>query len=188
MWFQVKDHDLKPPVHPHEFLIQKIETIQPAKQVVGLLTSAKLTNYVEQSLAFGDYWVRVLATVGLGNALRAGDPPGPSGRIGTINLACQTSHRLSSEAMLESLSLMAEAKAAAVADGGVISRQSGRPATGTGTDCHVIATPMNAPKEVYAGKHTKIGYLIGESVYQAVSQGIMRWKGDHPDSKLIVPT
>ena len=116
-----------------------------------------------------------VATVGLGNALRAGDPPGPAARIGTINLLCQVGVPLREEALVEALSIAAEARTLAVREAGVPSRMSGAPATGTGTDCIVIAAPERPDGARYAGKHTGLGHVIGAAVHDAVARGAAAW-------------
>ena len=58
---------------------------------------------------------------------------------------------------------------------------SGRPASGTGTDCIVVAAPVapggprSAARLAYAGKHTRVGSLLGAAVRDAVARGIARW-------------
>jgi adenosylcobinamide amidohydrolase len=121
---------------------------------------------------------RCLATVGLGNALRAGDPAGVSGRIGTINILLHVDAPLTDVALLEASAIVTEAKAAAVLEAGISSRRSGRPATGTGTDCTVVTCTLPHTRlrgASYAGKHTAIGSLVGEAALQAVSEGIAAW-------------
>jgi len=119
---------------------------------------------------------RCLATIGLSNALRIGDLPRTTAYFpGTINILLQVSCPLSECALLEALSLVAEARAAAVLDGHVPSSVGKTIATGTGIDCIVVASPLHSDYDselVYAGKHTDLGYLIGSCVYDAVSYGI----------------
>ena len=65
-------------------------------------------------------------------------------------------------------------------EGGVASRRSGRAATGTGTDCIVVAAPCGSPQAGYAGKHTVLGHLVGASVGEAVARGVAAWLAQHP--------
>ena len=58
---------------------------------IGLLTSRDVSAYTDTECARDGVSARCIATVGMGNALRAGDPPGPTARIGTINLLCRVS-------------------------------------------------------------------------------------------------
>jgi adenosylcobinamide amidohydrolase len=174
-WLQVSETDLRPPVNARQFLVSRLEAAG-IPDAVGLLTSRNVDSYVDATTNYGDSTARCIATVGLGNALRAGDPPGPSGRIGTINVLCHVSVPLSQEALLEALALAAEARALAVREAEVPSPLTGQPASGTGTDCIVIATPDAGEHAYYAGKHTVIGHLIGAVVHEATSRGVERWR------------
>jgi adenosylcobinamide amidohydrolase len=139
---------------------------------VGLLTSRRLHRYVES----GDDQCHVVATVGLSNALAAGDPVVPlAPRAGTINILCAVTAPLTAEASLEALALAAEARTAAMLDAKVPSRVSGRLASGTGTDCIVIACPEGEPAVEYCGKHTEWGHRIGHHVRDAITRGIAEW-------------
>ena len=175
VWIQVRDEDLRPPVDARTFLCERL-TACDAPGAVGLLTSRAVDTYADVTVAHGDAHARCIATVGLGNALRAGDPPGPTGRIGTINLLCRVSTPLTDEALLEAMSIATEARTAAILGAQIASRRSGEPATGTGTDCIVIASPIAEPRDPYAGKHTRVGHLVGASVFDAVTRAASQWK------------
>jgi adenosylcobinamide amidohydrolase len=174
-WYQVLDHELRPPVDACGFLQEKLQE-RGLDGAVGLLTSADLRLMSCVTRSFGDEQGGAVATVGMGNALRIGDEPSVSGRIGTINILCWTSAPLTRTAQLEALSLTAEARTAAVIDAGIPSRRSRAVATGTGTDCIVMASPHAASGKQYAGKHTAVGHLIGAAVYEAVTQGLEAWQ------------
>lgn len=128
----------------------------------------------------GNLRARCVATVGLRNALRVGDPSQVMQKVGTINLLCHLSIPLTEEAHLEALSIAVEARSAAVLEAAIPSLQSGLPSTGTGTDCVVMAAPSVESQSPglasgvlrYAGKHTEAGSLIGKVVFDAVRQGI----------------
>ncbi|MBI4372840.1 MAG: adenosylcobinamide amidohydrolase [Candidatus Omnitrophica bacterium] len=124
----------------------------------------------------GDLSVRSIVTVGMENALRVGDPVPQTQPIGTINLLCLISVPLTECAFLEAMSIAVEARTAVVLESHIPSFQTGFRATGTGTDCIVIAAPARpaqSPLE-YAGKHTPVGSLIGRSVLEVMKQGLMR--------------
>lgn len=169
-WYRVTKEELKPPVDPKEFLkMRLVEASIP--QAVGLLTSADLDSYGDDERSEEGITVRSLATVGVANALRVGDLPRLAEPVGTINLLCQISRPLSKEAFLEALSLAAEARTAVLLESGILSVETGKPATGTGTDCIVIAAPQRGEALPYVGKHTLAGHLIGTSVMGAVRSG-----------------
>jgi adenosylcobinamide amidohydrolase len=173
-WREVRDGDLRPPVDAARFLSTEL-AVGGLAGAVGLLTSAALSRHVVSERRAGEVAARCVATVGLGNALRAGDPPGPAARIGTINVLCHVDVPLGEEALVEALSLAAEARTLAVREAGVPSRMSGAPSSGTGTDCIVIAAPERPGGVRYAGKHTALGHVVGAAVHDAVARGAAAW-------------
>jgi adenosylcobinamide amidohydrolase len=148
---------------------EEVYTFSPG--AIGLLTARRLDAFEEQQTDE----VRCAATVGLGNALAAGDPPGRFRPIGTINVLVQLARPLADAALVEACALAAEARTAAVLEARVPSRVSGRPATGTGTDCIVIAAPVAVEGERWVGKHTALGAQIGATVREATARGVAAW-------------
>lgn len=177
-WYQVEERELRPPVDPRRFLRQRLEESGMA-EAVGLLTSRSLDSYVDVERSYGSWSARCIATVGLGNALRVGDPPGPTGRIGTVNLLCSISGALSANALIEVLSLASEARTAVILEARVPSGVSGLAATGTGTDCIVVSAAADGVALEYAGKHTVVGHLIGAAVTEAMRRGVEVWKAEN---------
>ena len=176
-WLEVRDDELRPPADARELLNARLRE-RGLESAVGLLTSRRVSTYRDVAREYSGVRLRCIATVGLGNALRAGDPPGVTGRIGTINLLVHVDAPMTDVALLEASAIATEAKAAAVLEAGILSRRSNQPATGTGTDCTVVTCAL--PKlplrgASYAGKHTAIGALVGEVTLQAVREGIAGW-------------
>ncbi|MBI4509897.1 MAG: adenosylcobinamide amidohydrolase [Deltaproteobacteria bacterium] len=176
-WLEVSDRDLRPPVDARRFLHARLSALGD-EDAVGLLTSRSLDAFTEASRSDGALETRCVATVGLGNALRAGDPPGKGPHSGTINILCHVSAPLSDEALLEALALCAEARALAVREAEVTSTTTGKPASGTGTDCIVVAAPEGAEPIQHVGKHTVVGHLIGHVVHEAVRRGVEQWNAE----------
>lgn len=183
-WQHVTPHELHEDLDPVQYFQEKLAQRHRGKDVIGFLTGASLRNYSE-SLAFDsevneEMWVRCIVTMGLRNAVRIGDPPSfrPI-KIGTINILLQTSLPLSQLASIEALSLVTEARTLAVLEGKILSMNSTDFATGTGTDCIAIASPVAEDGIPYAGKHTVLGHLIGTAAYQAVSHGVKCWKATY---------
>jgi adenosylcobinamide amidohydrolase len=180
VWREVVRGELGPEVDPTA-LLQRALAEANLPDAVGLLTARDVRTFDTAEAGDADdagLRARCVATVGLANALAAGDPPGPIPIAGTINICIQLSVPLSEEAMLESLALAAEARTAAVLEARIPSPLSGRPASGTGTDCIVVAAPVAPPsvqRLAYAGKHTRVGSIAGAAVRDAVSRGIARW-------------
>jgi adenosylcobinamide amidohydrolase len=173
-WLEVRDDELRPPVDARDYARARLRAAG-LDDAVALLTSRRVATF--ESHAIDD--VRAVATVGLGNALRAGDPAGVAGRIGTINVHVHIGAPLSDAALVEASSVATEAKTAAVLEAGVASRVSGRAATGTGTDCAVITCVAGARTEAYAGKHTRIGALVGATAFHVVDRGVRRWLAEN---------
>ncbi len=176
VWRQVGDAELARGIDPERLLAA---ALAPFPDPIGLLTARDIHRFDDVTLGEGNLTARCVATVGLGNALAIGDPPGPLRQVGTINLLCQLSRPLSDGALVEAISLATEARTAAMLAAHVPSRRSTGWATGTGTDCIIVATPEGVGAgERYAGKHTSLGALIGQSVGAAVSRGIARWQAE----------
>lgn len=177
-WHEVRDAELGPHTDPQGLFMQRLAE-RGLLGAVGLLTSRSLERYVTADRTHRHFSAQVVATVGLGNALRVGDPPSLEPHLGTINILCRVSEPLSEEAAIEALSVVAEARTLAVLEASVPSRRSGLPSTGTGTDCIAIASPIGPNRHRYAGKHTEIGHLVGASVAHAMRAGIAAWLSDH---------
>jgi len=175
-WFEVRNADLPRDRDPQAYLAERL-VHAGLDGAVGLLTSRKLSSHVVHDARHAAGSARCVATVGLSNALCAGDLPVPGPAAGTINLFCHVSQPLSDRALLEALALAAEARTLALLEARVPSRVSGRPATGTGTDCIVLASPRAEPdaQQPYAGKHTALGHVIATAVYRAIARGVEDW-------------
>lgn len=179
VWCEVRNASLGAEVDPARLLADALAAAG-LPGAVGLLTSRGLEHHVAVERRAAGAWARAVATVGLGNALRAGDPPDVAPRpIGTINVLCQLSTPLSENALLEALALAAEARTAALLEARLAGRVSGAAATGTGTDCLVVAAPQGLKRLAYAGKHTVAGHLVGAAVHEAVRRGVAAWLREH---------
>lgn len=179
IWRQVTDNELCLRLDPREYLIERIDAHYGPNaascHVVGFLTGALLARHTDAFLAHSGIWARCIATVGLNNALRVGDPPGSAKpHPGTINILLQTSVPLTDLAATEALSIVAEARTVAVLEAGIQSTGGLGLASGTGTDCIAVASPKDSDTaaRTYAGKHTVLGHLIGAATYKAVATGI----------------
>lgn len=148
---------------------------------IGFLTSRNITRWVEASAAVEGVEARVLATVGLSNAERVGARLGRRANAGTINIAVDLSGEigggLTEAALLETLSIAAQARTAAVMRHGP--KLQGGAATGTGTDCIAVAAPPGPT--AHAGLHTPIGHAVGHAVLDAVARGVQDWMTEQGD-------
>lgn len=176
-WFRAMSEDLGPCEDVDDWVDRRVEDRDAAgvPQCV-LLTSRALEARVIRREPFEDGEIEVVATVGLGNALRVGDPAPRLASVGTINVALRVPVPIKSSARIELLSLVAEAKAAEMIAAGVPSKVSAAPSTGTGTDCAVVVSPVAEDGGVaplrYAGKHTELGAAVGRAVSGALREGI----------------
>jgi len=174
-WREVRLDELGPSVDAARLARETLAKLE-VPRAVGLLTARDVRRHDVERVVRGGVEAACVATVGLGNLLAVGDPvAGPQAHVGTINLLCLVSVGLSEEALFEASALAAEARTAAVLATGIRSPLSGRPATGTGTDCIVVAARSAARAEAFAGKHTACGSAIGASVFGAVARGAARW-------------
>ncbi|HEY1889107.1 MAG TPA: adenosylcobinamide amidohydrolase [Steroidobacteraceae bacterium] len=184
IWRHVTDGELCVGLNPQTYLAEQIEAhygpSEAPGEVTGFLTGVRLAGHTEAFFAHSGIWARCIATVGLNNALRIGDPPlSAAPYAGTINVLLQTSVPLTDLAAMEALSIVAEARTVAVLEGGIRSTAGSGFASGTGTDCIAIASPRESDTTIplpYAGKHTLLGHLIGESAYEAVAMGVQNCK------------
>ncbi|QRM53720.1 adenosylcobinamide amidohydrolase [Sinorhizobium sp. BG8] len=171
-WLQVSNADLPVGVDPSELLARRLSDAGHG-DAVQLMTSRDVRKYCLTQARSGGVTAACLTTVGLANCGRVGEPPRAGARAGTINLLAHVDRALAEAAMIEVLSIAAEARTAAVIDLGW--REDGKLVTGTGTDCIVVASPEGDNGECYAGLHTDVGAAIGRAVYEAVTRGGRQW-------------
>ena len=151
--------------------------------VVGLLTAVAHRDLQVSSLAESGVTVTTLATVGVdhGSSPRDKDvgshgaPATPEAepliQPGTINLVTLVDAYLSNGALVRASTLATEAKTLAMVEAGLRTRQ-GNIATGTATDATVVGHSGRGRHFEYAGSATLVGWLIGQSVYRSVTQGL----------------
>ncbi len=143
------------------------------KEGVVMLTSVpqRFQSSVDRHSITSTFAVRTYATVGLGNALAAGDPAnGIPKKFGTINLIIVVAGTLSAEACLECISIVTQAKTRFLREKGIVSVVSGEIATGTGTDCVAVISLGVGENIDYVGSHTEVGSLIARSVMDAMKK------------------
>jgi adenosylcobinamide amidohydrolase len=145
------------------------------RRAVAMMTGAKMKKAASTTEKRGDMIVTAWCSAGCSNALRVGDPASVETTAqGTINIIVLINQALSEAAMVEAIQIATEARVAAVLAARVRSVRSGKPATGTGTDCIVVAAPDEGPANSYCGKHTRLGEFIGRTVYRSCSLALAR--------------
>ncbi len=127
-------------------------------------------------------WVECFATVGVTNAVCAGEPlprvldESIDQTAGTINLILITNACLTVPALVCAVQVATESKTGVLRDHAVPSWTGHPGATGTGTDAVVMACALrgNGPPRPYAGTHTDLGSLIGRVTADCVTKGLAR--------------
>lgn len=165
---------------PDVSLQRYCDNLQWAGKTVGMMTAASMTSYRCYQDCVDGVEVSALVTCGLENARRIGDKAdcramhcAPE-HAGTINVMVITNAALMQAAMVESIMMITEAKAAVLQSIDYLSPVSGQVATGTGTDSIVLVSGDNGAPIQYAGKHVLFGELLGRVVMQAL-QDSMDW-------------
>lgn len=159
----------------------------------GLITLAEMKNVGIAVKAYRNLEVVALTTAGVRtNAVRAGDPASfheENGRFGTINTIILINVNLSHETLLEAFMTATEAKTVALNDLKVPSQYSNGYATGTGTDGLCIFSNLESDNVLTnAGKHSKLGELIGQAVIDSVRKAVRKqvWIGPISQSNALV--
>lgn len=173
LWREVRNADLTPELEVAGWLRSELDA-RDATDAVCLLTSRDIRAHHHATASEAGLRVEALATTGLSNAEAVGARVDRRGHDwGTINIAVQVHAALSEPALLEALSIAAEARTAAVMDAG-FDLPTGR-ATGTGTDCIALAARISGEALAHAGLHTDLGAALGRAVRDAVAAGAQEW-------------
>ena len=143
--------------------------------VVAMMTGANVNRAAYAFVTRGSLVAAAWCTAGCTNALRVGDRAtfGPAAP-GTINLIVALNEPFEDGALAEAVQITTEARVVAVQGARVASKRSGKLATGTGTDCLVVATPVGKAAHRYCGKHTVAGELIGRAVLASCARALAR--------------
>lgn len=177
-WLEVKDADLPVGRDPVAVLSDALAR-EDLSDTVGLMTACDVSAYQICRTTIAGAEAIVVTTVGLGNgefvgrrrfASNAGGAPSP----GTVNTFVHVSEPLSDGALIETITIAAQARTVAILQA---TESTGCEAvTGTGSDCIVVAAPLGGTT-CYSGLHTAIGEAVGASVMEATRAGAIRWIG-----------
>lgn len=157
-------------------------TLGVDRDCVGLMTAVPMKQMATGRISESNIWVECFATVGVTNAVRAGELPryvqgeAAAHQAGTINLILVTNVCLAAPALVCAVQVATESKTGVLRDHAVPS-WTGRPgATGTGTDAVVVACALrgDGPWRPYAGTHTEIGSMIGRVTAECLTKGLAR--------------
>ena len=184
------DHDVC------EYLINECNNLNiDSEFATGLVTLAEMKNVSIVTKAFKGTEVTAVVTAGVRtNATRAGDPSSyweENGKFhfGTINIILLTNVCLDKSTLLEAFMTATEAKTVALNDLRIPSQYSNGFATGTGTDGLAIFSNTDSENKLTnAGKHSKLGELIANSVIEAIPKAISKqvWITNKSQSNALV--
>ena len=155
-------------------------------RTTGMGTAAQMENVSIQSRSYKELTVTSIVTGGVEtNGGRVGDPASyyktvPK-KCGTINIILVIDADLPPGILARALVTCTEAKTAALQELMAESRYSCGLATGSGTDQTIIVANTESPLYFEgAGKHSKLGELIGQSVMAAVKETLGKQSGLTP--------
>jgi adenosylcobinamide amidohydrolase len=174
VWLEVRDGDLPLHVDPVALLKEKLAE-RGLDEAAAFMTSRDIRRHQVAQSCIGDVAATCVATVGLSNAERVGVRRAAESRevFGTINTLVHVSTPLAPGAFFEAVSIVTQARTAAVMETSPV--HEGLPVTGTGTDCIIVAAPKGDGRASCAGLHTDIGEAIGAAVYEAIFAGATQW-------------
>ncbi|HKV53532.1 MAG TPA: adenosylcobinamide amidohydrolase [Candidatus Binataceae bacterium] len=149
------------------------------RYTVAMMTGAEVGRAGFATVRRRDLAVSAWCSAGCSNALRAGDRATALSRpLGTINLAIAVNQAVSDPALAEALQIAVEARVLALQVAQIASVRSGLPATGTGTDCVVVAAPQPTRHKsaaiAYCGKHTVLGEMVARGVLRSCGAALRR--------------
>jgi len=175
VWVEIRNSDLGPSVDPCAFLKARLAG-SGLPDALAFMTSRDIRRHHLCRRRAGAVEATCLTTVGLSNGERIGSRRAHALHAGTINTLVHVSVPLTDGAMVEAISIVAQARTAAVID--FQNAPRGTATTGTGTDCIVMASPCRGEPVAWAGLHTDVGEAIGRAVYDATHAGAEQWDRD----------
>ncbi len=158
----------------------------------GLMTAANMQNVAISTHSFRDLEVTAVITGGIEiNGGRAGDPASyyqEDGQIkmipGTINIILLIGANIPHYAMVNAVVTATEAKTVAIQQLMAQSQYSEGIATGSGTDMIAVVGDKTSPIHLNdAGKHSKLGELIGKCVIGATQKALAQQSDLTPHSQ-----
>ncbi len=167
-----------------EGYLQKIATESgwDHSRTTGLMTTASMQHAAIVRDCYKDAALFAVITAGTRfNAVRAGEPgayyeisPGSFVPLsGTINIILILEFALPEASLARTPIIITEAKCAALQEHRIPSCNSHAIATGTGTDgMIVLCNPSGSPCFTDVGTHSKVGELIGRTVFKGVIEAL----------------
>lgn len=166
------------------------------ERTVAVSTTVNMDNAAICEETYKDLTVTAVVTAGItGNAGRVGDPAWfheEDGKPvvlvpGTINIILLVNKGLNPGTMSRCIVTATEAKTAALQELVAGSVYTQGLATGTGTDeTIIVCNKYDDHPLMFAGKHSKLGELIGTVVKRAVKESLEKYSGLNPDQQRSV--
>ncbi len=177
VWREARNADLPRERDARSWLLGEMETSGYA-DAVCLLTSRDIRRHHVVTAEEEGETAWCFLTCGLSNRERIGQRQLQHSAVGTINILVRTGSALTQAAMLEAISIITQARTLAVLEAALPTGPDGAAATGTGTDCIALASPVAGEKAAYAGLHTALGEAIGAAVLGAMRSAVTEWKAE----------
>lgn len=186
-------YELRAPTYEEHMRLVAQEVGLHADTVSGMATAASMDNVAIQSKSYETLQVTAFVTGGIEvNGGRVGDPatyfqPVEKSTLqkpGTINIILLIDSDMPPGTLSRALVTCTEAKTAALQELMAGSNYSNGLATGSGTDqTMIIANPHSPLYLESAGKHSKLGELIGCVVKKAVKDALKQQSGLSPQKQ-----
>lgn len=184
---------LKAPTYKEHMEVLCKELGLEPKYTTGLGTAADMENMSKSVKKYGDLVVTALITGGIeSNGGRVGDPASyieENEKIemlkpGTINTLIMIDGKIDAGVLARSLITATEAKTAVIQELLAGSNYSSGLATGSGTDGTIVCCNLESDR-IYtnAGKHSKLGELIGLAVKEALKNALNLQSGLNVESQ-----
>ncbi|GAA0117525.1 adenosylcobinamide amidohydrolase [Clostridium senegalense] len=178
---------MKAPTYEEHMEVIAQELGLDPQYTTGISTAASMENASIKTESFEDLVVTAIVTGGIEvNGGRVGDPAyyheknnkSEMIKLGTINIILVINKELTEGALTRAMVTCTEAKTAAIQELMAGSNYSRGLATGSGTDGTIIICNSNLENKLTnAGKHFKLGELIGKSVKNAVKEALYKQTG-----------
>ncbi len=159
----------------------------------GMGTAASMENVAIVSETYQMLTITAIVTGGIEvNGGRVGDPAshfkplakGDEIPLGTINIILCIDGEMSGGILSRALVTCTEAKTAALQELMADSKYSTGLATGSGTDQTIVVSNLDSPWQYdSAGKHSKVGELIGRVVKEAVKRALHKQTNLNPQTQ-----
>ncbi|NLO48712.1 MAG: adenosylcobinamide amidohydrolase [Clostridiales bacterium] len=188
-----KEQILKAPTYAEHIRVIASELGLDPLYACGIITAADMLNACVVTETYAKTSVTAVVTGGIDvNGGRVGDPTdqhepevSENPPAGTINIMLHINANLPAGTLARALVTCTEAKTAALQELLAPSVYSSGIATGSGTDSTIIiSNPESAVYLTWAGKHAKLGELIGRAVKTAVKEALFLQTGLCAESQL----